>query len=142
MSGSMVFGASEVAVVVLVAGSLVFGLRLARSYRIAGLALTGGALAWLVAEGIHWVQLGLVMPRLRGEEHDSARFIVSLLGDSVYFGIGGIGVLLLFFAAVVDREPGADGRREPTVVAQQLGRAAWRYYQQRNRQERSRRDGR
>ncbi|BCK58556.1 hypothetical protein NWFMUON74_63280 [Nocardia wallacei] len=141
MAGSVVFAAGEVAVVALGAGSLVFGLRLARRYRIAGLALAGGALVWLLAEALRGLQLGVVIPALAGEEHESARMIVNLLGDTVYFGLGGIGVLLLFFAAVVER-PDVDGRREPVAAARQLGAAAWRYYRDRNRRERSRPDGR
>ncbi|RDI66683.1 hypothetical protein DFR76_104433 [Nocardia pseudobrasiliensis] len=142
MHGAVVFGISEVAVVALVIASLAAGLRLAGRYRVAGLSLAAGALAWLLAEIVHWLQLGLLVPRLEGEEHSTSRLIAGMLGDAVYFGIGGIGVLLLFFAAVVDRRPAGDGRREPVAVARQLGAAAWHYYQDRDRRERGRRVGR
>ncbi|MGV9675186.1 hypothetical protein ACWDSJ_07895 [Nocardia sp. NPDC003482] len=142
MAGTWLFGGSEVAVVLLVAGSLVAGARLAGRHRVAGLSLMAGAAAWLAAEGLHWIQLGVIEPRLHGEEHESSRLILGMLGDTVYFGLGGIGLLLLFFAAVVDRAPEGDGRREPVAVARQLGAQAWRYYQDRNRRERSRRYGR
>ncbi|MBB5914650.1 hypothetical protein BJY24_003517 [Nocardia transvalensis] len=141
MAGPVVFGVSEAVVVLLVVVSLVIGVSLARRYRVAGLALAAGALVWLLAEGLHWVQLAAIMPALEGHEHESARLIVSLLGDTVYFGVGGIGILLLFFAAVVERDI-EDGRREPVAAARQLGAAAWRYYQDHNRRERSRRYGR
>ncbi|MBF6172640.1 hypothetical protein [Nocardia blacklockiae] len=141
MAGPALFGASEVVVVVLAVASMACGVRWARRYRVAGWATVAAAAAWLVAEALRWLQLGAIMPALAGEEHESARMIVGLLGDTVYFGVGGIGILLLFFAAVADR-PTGDGRREPVAVARQLGAAAWRYYQDRNRPERSRRDGR
>lgn len=128
MSGPLLFEVSEAAVVLLAAGTLGAGMHMMRRYPLAGAALTLGALAWLAAEGTHWLQVGLIMPKLEGEHHDSARFLVSMLGDTLYFGIGGLGLLLLFFAAVADREPRGDRRREPLALAQQAGAQAWRYY--------------
>ncbi|WP_330184739.1 hypothetical protein OHB26_14795 [Nocardia sp. NBC_01503] len=129
MSAPLVFEVSEMAVLTLAIGTLGTGASMLRRYRVAGTALLLGAVAWLLAEGAHWLQIGVVMPRLEGEEHDSARFIVSMLGDALYFGIGGIGLLLLFFAAVADRTARDDRRREPLELAQRVGAQAWRYYQ-------------
>lgn len=126
------FSVSEVAVVGLAVGTMVFGVRLARRYPAAGWATVAGALVWLLAEGAHWVQADVIMPRLEGEEHDGLRVIVSMLGEAVYFGMGGIGILLLFFATVADRAPRDDRRPEPTVLARQLAGQAWRYYNSRN----------
>ncbi|NKY84926.1 hypothetical protein [Nocardia veterana] len=138
MSGAeLIFGAGEVAVVVLAVVSLIVGLRLASSVRIAGLSLAAAALLWLLAEGLRMLQLGVVLPALAGPDHESARLLVSLLGDTLYFGVGGIGVLLLFFAAVVDRASRGDGRREPVAMARRIGAQAWHYYQARNQRERS-----
>ncbi|WP_227979791.1 hypothetical protein [Nocardia spumae] len=143
MSGAQwVFGAGELAVVVLAVVSLLVGMRLARDYRVAGWSLAGAAVVWSLAEGLRLIQLEAVLPALEGAEHDSARMLVNLLGDTVYFGLGGIGVLLLFFAAVVERESRGDGRREPVAVARRVGAQAWHYYQVRNQRERSRGDGR
>src|SRR5690242_8509049 len=93
MSGAqVVFGAGELAVVVLAGASLVAASRLARSYRIAGWSLAAAAVLWLVAEGVRLVQLEAVLPALPGPDHESARMLVTLLGDTVYFGLGGAGV--------------------------------------------------
>lgn len=141
-SAQVVFGAGEVAVVVLAVVSLAAGVRLARSYRLAGWSLAAAAVVWLVAEGLRLLQLEVVLPALAGADHESARVLVNLLGDTVYFGLGGVGVLLLFFAAVVERASRGDGRREPVAVARRVGAQAWRYYQARDQRERSRRGGR
>ncbi|MFJ4649968.1 hypothetical protein ACIP5Y_01700 [Nocardia sp. NPDC088792] len=139
MSGTTLFSVSEVVVVVLAVGTILFGARLARRHPAAGWATVAGALVWLVAEGVHWLQADAIMPRLAGEGHGGLRVIVSMLGEAVYFGIGGIGILLLFFATVVDRAPRADGRPEPAVMARQVLTQAWRYYNSRNQ---GRRNGR
>ncbi|MCC3317278.1 hypothetical protein [Nocardia africana] len=141
-SAQVVFGAGELAVVVLAVVSLTAGFRLARSYRLAGWSLAAAAVVWLVAEGVRLLQLEAVLPALAGADHESARMLVTLLGDTVYFGLGGAGVLLLFFAAVVERASRGDGRREPVAVARRVGARAWRYYQARDQRERSRRGGR
>ncbi|WP_036505437.1 hypothetical protein [Nocardia aobensis] len=143
MSGAqVVFGAGELAVVVLAGVSLVAATRLARSYRIAGWSLAAAAVLWLVAEGVRLLQLEAVLPALPGPDHESARMLVTLLGDTVYFGLGGAGVLLLFFAAVVERTSRGDGRREPVALARRVGAQAWHYYRARDQRERSRRGGR
>ncbi|MBF4996575.1 hypothetical protein IRT45_05325 [Nocardia sp. BSTN01] len=141
-SAQVVFGAGELAVVVLAGVSLVAASRMVRGYRTAGLSLAAAAVVWLVAEGVHLVQLEAVLPALPGPDHESARMLVTLLGDTVYFGLGGAGVLLLFFAAVVERPCRDDGRREPVALARRVGARAWRYYRAREQRERSRRGGR
>lgn len=128
MSAPLLFEVSEIAVLTLAAGTLVAGVSMLRRYPVAGAALLLGALAWLIAEGLHWLQIGVIMPGLEGEEHDSARLLVGMIGDALYFGVGGIGLLLLFFAAVADRAARGDQRREPLALAQQAGAQAWRYY--------------
>ncbi|MGW4246004.1 hypothetical protein [Nocardia sp. NPDC004722] len=128
MSGATLFGLSEIAVAVLATATIVFGLSLARRHRLAGAATVAGAVAWLAAEGAHWLQNATIMPGLAGDEHASARLIVGMLGEAVYFGLGGLGILLLFFAAVADRAPRADQRPEPAVLARKLLGQAWRYY--------------
>ncbi|AHH21518.1 hypothetical protein NONO_c67510 [Nocardia nova SH22a] len=143
MSGAqVVFGAGEAAVVLLAAVSLVVGLRVARVHRVAGLSLAGAGVVWIVAEGLRLLQLEVIHPALAGEDDETLRLLVDLTGDNLYFGLGGIGVLLLFFAAVADRSSRGDGRREPVAVARQLGERAWQYYQARNARERSRNSGR
>ncbi|MEV5651267.1 hypothetical protein AB0L57_23710 [Nocardia sp. NPDC052254] len=143
MSGAqLVFGAGEAAVIALAAVSLVIGLRLARERRLAGLSLAGAGVVWLVAEGVRLLQLEVIRPALAGPDNETARLLVDLTGDNLYFGLGGLGVLLLFFAAVVDRAGRGDGRREPMALARQVGDQAWRYYRARDQRERSRGIGR
>ena len=142
MSAGAVFAAGETGVLVLAAISVLAGLRLAREYRIVGWSLIGAGLLWLCAEVLRLLQLEAILPALSGAEHESARMLVGLLGDAVYFGVGGIAVALLFFAVVVQRSPAGDGRREPTAVARHLGERAWHYYRVRQEWERSRRGGR
>lgn len=141
MSAGAVFGAGEAGVLVLAVLSFAAGLRVAREYRLVGWSLIGAALLWLFAEGLRLIQLEAILPALTGPEHESARLLVGLLGDAIYFGVGGIAVVLLFFAVVVQRSAG-DGRREPSMVARQLGERAWHYYRVRQEWERSRRGGR
>ncbi len=139
MSGAqLIFGAGELAIVALAVVSMVIGLRLTRNYRIVGLSLAGAAVVWVVAEGIRLLQLEVIRPALAGPDDESARFLVDFFGDAVYFGLGGIGVLLLFFAAVVERASRDDGRREPVAVARRVGAQIRHYYQVRNQRERNR----
>ncbi len=143
MSGAqVVFGAGELAVVVLAVISLVAGVGLARGYRLAGWSLAGAAVLWLVAEGLRLLQFEALLPALAGPDHESDRMLVGLLGDAVYFGLSGVAVLLLFFAAVVERASRGDGRREPVAVARRVGAQIRHYYQARDQRERSRRGGR
>ncbi|MEC3914656.1 hypothetical protein [Nocardia sp. CDC160] len=137
MNGATLFGASEIAVGVLAAVTVVFGFSLARRHPLAGWCTVAGAFAWVLAEAVHWAQTDLIMPGLEGHEHKSARFIVGMLGEGVYFGIGGLGILLLFFAAVADRAPRSDQRPEPAALAGKLIGQAWRYYS--TREQRGRR---
>ncbi|MEV6768467.1 hypothetical protein AB0N05_07515 [Nocardia sp. NPDC051030] len=132
MSAPILFEASEVAIVALAVGTMAFGVRLARRHPGAGWAAVAGAAAWLIAEGAHWIQAEVIMPRVEGEEHDFARVLVTMLGEAVYFGVGGIGILLLFFAAVADRAPREDQRPEPGVLARRVLGEAWRYYNSRD----------
>lgn len=143
MSGAqVVFGAGELAVLVLAVVSLVAGVGLARGYRLAGWSLAGAAVLWLVAEGLRLLQFEALLPTLAGPDHESARMLVGLLGDAVYFGLSGVAVLLLFFAAVVERASRGDGRREPVAVARRVGAQIRHYYRARDQRERSRRGGR
>ncbi|MBF6274117.1 MULTISPECIES: hypothetical protein [Nocardia] len=143
MSGAqVVFGAGELAVLVLAVVSLVAGVGLARGYRLAGWSLAGAAVLWLVAEGLRLLQFEALLPALAGPDHESARMLVGLLGDAVYFGLSGVAVLLLFFAAVVERASRGDGRREPVAVARRVGAQIRHYYRARDQRERSRRGGR
>ncbi|MVU76979.1 hypothetical protein GPX89_06930 [Nocardia sp. ET3-3] len=132
MNGATLFGASEIAVAALAVGTMIFGLSLARRHPAAGWSSVAGACAWLLAEGAFRIQSSLIMPRLAGHEHESARLIVGMLGEAVYFGLGGIGILLLFLAAVADRAPNSDQRPEPVALAGKLAGQAWRYYSARN----------
>ncbi|UGT42424.1 hypothetical protein LTV02_03105 [Nocardia yamanashiensis] len=125
---SALFPATEAVVVVLAVGTSAFGFRLARRHRTAGYCTAAGAFVWLLAEGVHWVQGVVIAPRVAGEEHGFLRVLVTMLGEAVYFGLGGLGILLLFFAAVADRPARDDERPEPTALAQRLIGAAWRYY--------------
>ncbi|MBS2534638.1 hypothetical protein KGQ20_17850 [Catenulispora sp. NF23] len=147
MSGSTIFAAGEVGVMLLAVVAMVLGARLAKRYRSAGSALAAGGVAWLLAAAVYWLQLGAILPALSGKEHEGARLVVSILGDSVYFGLGGIGLLLAFFAVVADRGGGAgtgsggDGLREPNVVARRVAALAWQHYQAGKQRERERRSG-
>ncbi len=139
MSGAqLVFGAGAGAVIVLAAVSVTIGLRLARERRLAGLSLVGAGAVWFAAEGLRLLQLEVIHPALAGPDNETLRLLVDLVGDNLYFGLGGIGVLLLFFAAVVDRGSRGDGRREPMALARQVGQQAWRYYRARGQRERNR----
>lgn len=125
---SALFPATEAAVVVLAAGTAVFGFRLARRHRTAGYCTAAGAFIWLLAEGAHWIQGLVIAPRVADEEHGFLRVLVTMLGEAVYFGLGGLGILLLFFAAVADRPARDDDRPEPTALARRLIGQAWHYY--------------
>lgn len=156
MNGATIFEGSEVGVMALALASTVLGLRLASRCRSAGLALAAGGVAWLLAAAVYWLQLEAIIPALSGPEHESARLIVRILGDTVYFGLGGLGLLLTFFAVVADRDAGDgggsgagggdghagnDGLRDPGVVARRLAGLAWDHYRAGKQRERDRRGG-
>lgn len=133
MTGTAVFATSEALVATVAIVTIVSGVRLLGRYRLAATATILGAIGFVAAEALHWLQEDVVIHALRDESHKSLRLVVGILGDTLYFGIGGLGILLLFFAVVADRAEVTDRKREPVELARHIVSVAWRFYQDRSR---------
>jgi len=98
------------------------GVRASLRGRRFGQWMTSGSLLFIIATAFFAVMAPQV-PHIADSE--SGRMIVGMLIETVYFGVGSIGMLLMFLAVVSGRRKNGDTNKDPEEYAKRYARLVW-----------------